>query len=127
MDAFVASTLPRDGDYPRKLTEDELASIQDILDAAYAWSQGEMPLTAVWRLGIVEYEGVPSPRYTRWLATGTGSRTDPRWQALQKALDVVIRKHHIVTTQGVFQPVEMTEHHQSVEFVRANPSHRDAA
>lgn len=124
MDAFVKSTLPREGDSPRKLTEDELASIQDILDCAYAWSRNEMPLDAVMDLGIVLYDGHPSPAYSRWLAIGTTSRSDPRWAALVQMVDHMIRhdRNFVVTRQGVYQPLEMTMHHQSVAFVRAHPT-----
>lgn len=105
----------------RELTDDERESIQDCLDGAYAVKNKQLTLTEFMRLGIVEYQGHPSPRYTRWLATGLGSSSDPRWQALQKILDWTVRKQHIVTPQGVYQSDQISQHAESIRNLR-NPN-----
>ena len=116
MDRVAADLLPT-----RALTDAERDSIQDILDGAYAWSRGEMPISAVMQLGIVEYDGRPSPAYSRWVAIGKTPHSDPRWQALHDMIDLVVRKQFIVTTQGVFTPVEITQHHHALTKLRDHP------
>lgn len=118
MDRLRDNLLPR-----RELTQEERESIEDCLDGALAVNNKQLSLTEFMRMGIVEYqdrhmpEPVPSPRYTRWLATGLGSPSDPRWQALQRILDYTVDKQHVVTHQGVFQTSELHQHDAAIRFI----------
>lgn len=127
MDAFLRANTPG-----RDLEAWERESIEDVLDGALAVRNKTLSLTEFMRMGIVEYQDrgmdrpMPSPRYTRWLATGLGSRTDPRWQALQKILDWTVRKQHIVTEFGVMSVDDMHLHDAAIRFLRgATLTHPD--
>jgi len=121
MDRVAADLMPH-----RELREDERQSIEDVLDAAVAVVNKQMTVTDFMRLGTaVEYQDrfmpdpLPSPAYTRWLATGRGSRTDLRWQALQRILDWTVRKQHIVTPHGVYDSASIHQHDQAIRVLRA--------
>jgi hypothetical protein len=121
MDRVAADLLPK-----RELTEDERQSVEDVLDAALAVKNKQMTVTDFMRLGTaVDYQDrfmpdpLPSPAYTRWLATGMGSRSDPRWQALQRILDWTVRKQHVVTHAGVMSSSEIHEHDEAIRVLRA--------
>lgn len=119
MDAFLRANTPN-----RELTQEERESIEDVLDGALAVKNKQLTLTEFMRMGIVEYqdrhmpEPMPSPRYTRWLATGMGAKSDPRWLALQKILDYTVRKQHIVTTAGVMDSFELHQHDEAIRRLR---------
>jgi hypothetical protein len=95
-DAF-APTIDHNGGI--EVTPDELAAIADVLDAAQAWQDGTLPLSAFARVGILKprvwsddkrgivCRGNDHAGYTRWRSLIWAKKErDPRLAALQAAL-----------------------------------------
>lgn len=119
MDSVLKDLTPARG-----LEAWERESIEDVLDAALAVKNKTLGLSEFMRMGVVEYQDrsmdrpIPSPRYTRWLATGLGDRSDPRWQALQRILDWTVRKQHTVTAFGVMTVDDLHLHDAAIRHLR---------
>lgn len=100
----------------RKPTTDELAAIEDVLDAADAYAQGEMPWQVAANIGSVDAidwrtgEVYPSTAYARFLAVSTTHPVDPRRRSVTALCDRLVRESgYVVTTHGVFHPQELYE------------------
>lgn len=100
--------LPGQG--KRALTFEEQVEVEDVLDAALAWTNGELELGVAANLGGIETDGHPSAPYTRFVALRTTPRSDPRWQALDSLCTKLSRMSgYMITRQGVFTRRDMAE------------------
>lgn len=93
----------------RPLTEDDMAVVEDVLDAADAWSRGELPWHVAAGVGtLVDWSGQPRPSYSRYVAYRVASRDDPRVQALGALIEVIITMSgYRITRQGVYTAAEI--------------------
>lgn len=99
----IGHLLPGEGQ--REYSADELAVIEDVLDAAAAWQSGALPLDAFWRLGtlrprawshrsggvngpVTTCRGLDQAGYSRFTALVYAVKTgDPRRRALLAAIE----------------------------------------
>lgn len=103
----------KDGVITRPLTEDEQWAVQEILDAAQEWSEGRLPLGLFATIGPLPAWNSQGRRYDsvgygRALALMSTPQDDPRWDALNRAIDELVRRQDVtVTRQGVFDRQEL--------------------
>lgn len=93
-----------------RMTDEDKASVEDVLDAALECDEGRMPLYAFAQLGTVQpvWRVTPSASYTRMLAMMTSRHDDPRRRALRRCLDrLLIEQGNILTTHGLFVPGDL--------------------
>jgi glutathione synthase/RimK-type ligase-like ATP-grasp enzyme len=92
-----------------RLTDEDVASIEDCLDAAAAWRRGELPWQAAANVGAVRTgRGEALPSYTRHIAVRITPKSDTRRADLLALIDVLVRAEgYVVTTNGVFRPEEI--------------------
>ena len=100
----------------RPLTDDDRATIQDILDAASEWNAGRLPFYAFMRAGTLlgydrnnrRYE---SAGYARAVALVTTAPSDPRRACLLRAIEELCRLQDVVRTRhGTFTRESLHEH-----------------
>lgn len=105
MDQAVAHLLPS-----RSLAAEQ--EIADVLDAATEWAQGRLPLGEAARVGTLAYgQGRPSPAYTRCVAMLRSPPSDPRRAHLLALVETLLGITHVIrTTQGLFDPPDLSEH-----------------
>jgi len=101
----------------RALEPWEADSLEDVLDAAAAWDAGQLDLNTAAKTGVIEYEGRPSPRYSRFIALTITPRDDPRWHALDRLICTIVGKQMIVTTQGVYDSADLHIHDQARAWI----------
>lgn len=93
---------------PRVLTPEESAEVNDVLDAAHAFANGEMPWHAAASIGDGRLRG---------LATVTTDRHDPRWTSLMRLLDVLIdASGHVRTNHGIYSNRQLGEYDVAVHI-----------
>jgi len=112
MDRLTVAMLQGQG--KRQFTAEERDSVQDVLDAAAAWDAGAFPLTNAANLGTITYQGIPSPRYTRFVAIVTTPAGDPRRAALLRMIDRIVAANRIVTRFGVMDRDEFHQHDAAI-------------
>lgn len=101
----------------RKPTQDEQASIEDVLDAAEAYVRGEMPWWEAANIGPVENvdwrtgEVIASTAYARFLAVALTHPVDPRRRSTVALCDRLVREQpsNVVTTHGVFEHQDLRD------------------
>ena len=110
------------------LTDEQKHSLEDILDAALDWQQGNASVGSVMELGLVpDHKGKPSPGRSRFVAAWL-MRSDPRVTALEALQDYVNEANHERSRQGYWYSAEERQQHRAaVLYLRANPSKREAA
>lgn len=123
MDRVLADLTPK-----MTLSPDDLDHINDILDAALAWKNGEIDGNTLLRMGAIEYQGPrdsrphPSPPYSRWIAIGTCIKNkttrEPRCMALMEFLDKLVAHKYVVTTQGVYESADLHQHDEAIRLLR---------
>ncbi len=111
---------------PERFSEIDRGAIEDVLDAAREWDEGRMSLTVAATIATVEYQGNPSRSYARFVALLRTPRSDPRWHALNRMVDVLATSMYVKTTQGLFESWELHHHDRAVQYLRDHPT-RNAA
>jgi hypothetical protein len=100
----------------RPLTEDEKWARDDILNAAVEWHDGRMTLGMFATVGPVPAWNSKGQRYDsvgwgRALALFSTPHDDPRWHALNAAINALVEAQDVtVTRQGVFDRAELVAH-----------------
>lgn len=111
------------------LTDEQKHSLEDILDAAVDWQQGNASVGSVMELGLVpDHKGNPSPGRSRFVAAWL-MRRDPRVTALHALQDYVNTANHSRSKQGYFYDQrEREQHRAAVLYLRNKAEHeRNAA
>ncbi len=113
----VRHLLPGKG--RRELSPDEVADVEDILDAAAEWQAGRLPLGELMRIGSLTHGTRPSPGYSRFTALYTTSKSDTRRAALMAAIEELIRRDGWVSTgQGLDQQGQVHVSHAEPPWAR---------
>jgi len=110
----------------RDLTPEEQATIEDVLDAAQAFADGDVPFYEAASIGtLTDWKGIVSPSYTRYVALVRTPKNDPRTKALRQLLDTLVEAEGwVVTRQGVFGRWEIHENNEGWKFANLE---KDAA
>ena len=101
-----------------RLTFEDQAAIEDVLDAAAAWQAGDMPWTQAASIGaLLDWRGEQSQSYSRYVALRVTPRTDPRWDALLALVNVIVQAMgYVATTQGLFTRAEIRENEAGWQY-----------
>lgn len=110
-----------------RITEEDMAAIEDVLDAAASWKRGEMPWQAAAAIGALrDWQGAELPSYSRHVAMRVTPATDPRRADLMDLIDVLVRSQgYTVTRAGVFTKFEIRDNDAGWQY--ANLNERGAA
>jgi len=93
-----------------RLDIEERQDVDDVLEAALAWSDGGLPIHEFARVGTIPRPagGLPSAGYTRSVAMLSTPISDPRRMALRRAIDTLLRFQGLeITRHGVFDKGEV--------------------
>lgn len=109
------------------LTDEQKDSLEDILDAAVDWQQGNASVGSVMELGLVpDHKGKPSPGRSRFVAAWL-MRSDPRVTALEALQDYVNTANHERSEQGYFlDQIERQQLARAKTFLRSQPDKQAA-
>lgn len=94
----VGDLLARPGTGDRVFTDEEVAAVEDVLDAAVEWEAGRLPLGELWRVGTLfprpwtyrgeTCRGQDAGGYSRYKALNWARQHgDPRWRPLAAAIE----------------------------------------
>lgn len=110
----IAETLNRmAGDWYDRLTTEQHAEIEDILDAAEQFTLGALPIGA--------FCGLSTGRL-RCLALISTPKEDPRRAPLLRAIDaVLLYQGFVITTCGVWTPEEIGRANMRVHPASSDP------
>lgn len=124
--AATKHLLPGKGE--RKLTPEEQAEIEDVLDAAQMWAEGKLDVPGAATVGALPYNGTTSPGYSRFVAVRLTPKSDPRRAALLKLVNHLDRMMGTVhTTQGTYERAELAESDVAVKWQRLRNEDRNVA
>lgn len=93
----------------RRLDPWEQQDILDVREAAAEWRAGRLPLEEAAKVGMIEWIGVPSPNYTRFLALAPLHPGHPDRDNLLAMADALLarRPDVTVTNVGVFNNMDL--------------------
>jgi hypothetical protein len=91
-----------------RVTAEEWPMIEEVLELATAWADGEVDLLDAARVGRMAWKGRPSPGYTRAMAMAMAEPGDPRREDLKLLVDrLLTMKGSVITDFGVFGKSEL--------------------
>jgi hypothetical protein len=122
--ATFAQMHPGEGRRPLEPWESD--TVQAVLDAAQEWADGHITLNDAAHCGILDYDGHPSPRYSRLVAITTTPRTDPRWPSLYELVCTITDAQYVVTKAGLFTRDELHQHDRARDWLRQHDERRTA-
>lgn len=103
----------------RELTPDEIAEVEDVLDASAEWRAGRLPWQAAANIGTIARGSRPSSSYARFVALNNVSRTDPRRDDLLALMDHLDRAQGLtITDGGTMTQRDITDLRASAETMR---------
>ncbi len=122
MDRTLDALLPN-----TPLTDEQTQSIEDLLDAAQMWADGNGSIATVMELGLIpDQRGNPSPGRSRFVAAWL-HRHDPRVTALEALQDRVNDANHHRSRQGYYYSQSERDQHRAAVIYLRNTRHSDAA
>jgi hypothetical protein len=95
-----------------RLTDEDKTECDYVLEAAGEWAAGTLPLEVFAKVGTIQspFTGRESAGYSRYVALLSVPVTDPRRDALRRAIDGLLRfQGFVITAQGMFEPSEIPD------------------